>query len=435
MTELSPDYFNRPLAEVDPEIAEVLRGELDREQRTLEMIASENFVPRAVLECQGSVLTNKYAEGYPGRRYYGGCEWVDVSEQLAIDRATALFGAEHANVQPHSGSQANAAVYHALLQPGETIMGLSLAHGGHLTHGMKINVSGRLYDIAPYEVDRDSGLIDMEEVARIARERRPKLLLAGWSAYPRKLDFARFREIADEVGALLMVDMAHFAGLVAAGLHPSPIELGADVVTTTTHKTLGGPRAGVILCKEQYAKKIDSAVFPGQQGGPLEHVIAAKAVAFKIAASELFAERQRRTVDGARALARELLSSSPPAHGVNVLTGGTDVHLILVDLRETEPALTGRQAEDRLHEIQITVNRNAVPFDPRPPMEASGLRIGTPALATRGLQQEDFTEVGKILAAALTPEYESRAGELAERVGAIVERYPLYESLAAPATV
>ena len=435
MTELSPDYFNRPLAEVDPEIAEVLRGELDREQRTLEMIASENFVPRAVLECQGSVLTNKYAEGYPGRRYYGGCEWVDVSEQLAIDRATALFGAEHANVQPHSGSQANAAVYHALLQPGETIMGLSLAHGGHLTHGMKINVSGRLYDIAPYEVDRDSGLIDMEEVARIARERRPKLLLAGWSAYPRQLDFARFREIADEVGALLMVDMAHFAGLVAAGLHSSPIELGADVVTTTTHKTLGGPRAGVILCKEQYAKKIDSAVFPGQQGGPLEHVIAAKAVAFKIAASELFAERQRRTVDGARALARELLSSSPPAHGVNVLTGGTDVHLILVDLRETEPALTGRQAEDRLHEIQITVNRNAVPFDPRPPMEASGLRIGTPALATRGLQQEDFTEVGKILAAALTPEYESRAGELAERVGAIVERYPLYESLAAPATV
>ncbi len=435
MNELSPDYFNRPLAEVDPEIAEVLRGELDREQRTLEMIASENFVPRAVLECQGSVLTNKYAEGYPGRRYYGGCEWVDVSEQLAIDRATALFGAEHANVQPHSGSQANAAVYHALLQPGETIMGLSLAHGGHLTHGMKINVSGRLYDIAPYEVDRDSGLIDMEEVARIARERRPKLLLAGWSAYPRQLDFARFREIADEVGALLMVDMAHFAGLVAAGLHPSPIELGADVVTTTTHKTLGGPRAGVILCKEQYAKKIDSAVFPGQQGGPLEHVIAAKAVAFKIAASELFAERQRRTVDGARALARELLSSSPPAHGVNVLTGGTDVHLILVDLRETEPALTGRQAEDRLHEIQITVNRNAVPFDPRPPMEASGLRIGTPALATRGLQQEDFTEVGKILAAALTPEYESRAGELAERVGAIVERYPLYESLAAPATV
>jgi glycine hydroxymethyltransferase len=428
MSELSPDYFNRPLADVDPEIAAVLRGELEREQRTLEMIASENFVPRAVLECQGSVLTNKYAEGYPGRRYYGGCEWVDISEQLAIDRAKALFGAEHANVQPHAGAQANTAVYHALLQPGDTIMGLSLAHGGHLSHGMSINVSGRLYDIAPYEVDRESSLIDMDEVARIARERRPKLLLAGWSAYPRQLDFARFREIADEVGALLMVDMAHFAGLVAAGLHPNPIDFGADVVTTTTHKTLGGPRAGVILCKEEYAKKIDSAVFPGQQGGPLEHAIAAKAVAFRIAASELFAERQRRTVEGARALARELLGAG---HGVNVLTGGTDVHLILVDLRDTKPALTGRQGEDRLHEIDITVNRNAVPFDPRPPIEASGLRIGTPALATRGLQPDDFTEVGRILAAALTPEYESRAGELTERVDSIVERYPLYESISA----
>ena len=432
MSELSPDYFNRPLAEVDPEVADALNGELEREQGTLEMIASENFVPRAVLECQGSVLTNKYAEGYPGRRYYGGCEWVDVSEQLAIDRAKALFGAEHANVQPHSGSQANASVYHALLAPGDTIMGLSLAHGGHLSHGMKANVSGRLYEIAAYEVDRETSLIDMDEVARIARERRPKLLLAGWSAYPRQLDFARFREIADEVGALLMVDMAHFAGLVAAGLHPNPIDYGADVVTTTTHKTLGGPRAGVILCKQEYAKKIDSAVFPGQQGGPLEHVIAAKAVALKIAASELFAERQRRTVDGARALAQALLGAG---HGINVLTGGTDVHLILVDLREAQPELTGKQAEDRLHEIQITVNRNAVPFDPRPPMEASGLRIGTPALATRGLQHEDFEEVGRILAVALTPEYESRAGELAERVAAIVERYPLYEHLAPTAQI
>jgi glycine hydroxymethyltransferase len=432
VSELSPDYFNRPLAEVDPEVADALRGELEREQRTLEMIASENFVPRAVLECQGSVMTNKYAEGYPGRRYYGGCEWVDVSEQLAIDRAKQLFGAEHANVQPHSGSQANAAVYHALLEPGETIMGLSLAHGGHLTHGMRLNVSGRLYEIAAYEVDRETSLIDMDEVARIARERRPKLLLAGWSAYPRQLDFAAFREIADEVGALLMVDMAHFAGLVAAGLHPNPLDFGADVVTTTTHKTLGGPRAGVILSKEEFAKKIDSAVFPGQQGGPLEHVIAAKAVAFKIASSELFAERQRRTVEGARALASELLKAG---HGVNVLTGGTDVHLVLVDLRESEPTLTGKQAEDRLHEIQITVNRNAVPFDPRPPMEASGLRIGTPALATRGLQEEDFSEVGQILAVALTPEYESRVAELAERVAAIVDRHPLYESLASPAVV
>ncbi len=430
MPELSPDYFNRPLAEVDPEVAEALRGELERQQSTLEMIASENFVPRAVLECQGSVLTNKYAEGYPGRRYYGGCEWVDVSEQLAIDRAKALFGAEHANVQPHSGAQANTAVYHALLQPGDTIMGLSLAHGGHLTHGMKINVSGRLYDIAAYEVDRESGWIDMDEVARIARERRPKLLLAGWSAYPRQLDFPRFREIAREVGALLMVDMAHFAGLVAAGLHPNPVELGADVVTTTTHKTIGGPRAGLILCREEYAKKIDSAVFPGQQGGPLEHVIAAKAVALKIAKSELFRERQRRTLEGARALSEQLLRAG---HGVNVLTGGTDVHLVLTDLREVRPELSGRQAEDRLHDIGITVNRNAVPFDPRPPMEASGLRIGTPALATRGLQREDFEEVGEIIALALTPGFDERTAELAERVRAIVERYPLYEGLGARA--
>jgi len=432
--ELIPDYFDRPLEEVDPEVAEAVRGELERQQSTLEMIASENFAPRAVLECQGSVLTNKYAEGYPTRRYYGGCEWVDVSEQLAIDRAKALFCAEHANVQPHSGAQANTAVYHALLAPGETIMGLSLAHGGHLTHGMKVNVSGRLYEIAPYEVDRESGLIDMDEVARIARERRPKLLLAGWSAYPRRLDFARFREIADEVGALLMVDMAHFAGLVAAGLHPNPVEYGADVVTTTTHKTLGGPRAGIILCKQEHARKIDSAVFPGQQGGPLEHVIAAKAVALKIAKSELFRERQRRTVAGAQVLAEKLLSAGgedPASGALKVLTGGTDVHLVLVDLRELKPELNGRQAEDRLHEIGITVNRNAVPFDPRPPMEASGLRIGTPALATRGLQREDFADVGEILASALLAgDFPSAAPALSERVQAIVARYPLYERLA-----
>jgi glycine hydroxymethyltransferase len=426
----STDHLNRPLTEVDPEIADVLAGELGRERRTLELIASENFAPRAVLECQGSVLTNKYAEGYPGRRYYGGCEWVDISEQLAIDRAKELFGAEHANVQPHSGAQANAAAYHALLQPGDTIMGLSLAHGGHLTHGMKVNVSGRLYDIAAYEVDRESSLIDMDALAALARERRPKLLLAGWSAYSRQLDFARFREIADEVGAYLMVDMAHFAGLVAAGLHPNPLRSGADVVTTTTHKTLGGPRAGAILCKEELAKKIDSAVFPGQQGGPLEHVIAAKAVAFKLAKDESFAERQRCTIDGAQALAAQLLGAG---HGVSVLTGGTDVHLILVDLRDSE--LSGKAAEDRLAEIDITVNRNAVPFDPRPPIEASGLRIGTPALATRGLAREDFDEVGRILAAALTPEYAARADELRERVNAVVERYPLYEELSAPAPV
>jgi glycine hydroxymethyltransferase len=388
------------------------------------------------------VLTNKYAEGYPGRRYYGGCEWVDVSEQLAIDRACALFGSEHANVQPHSGAQANTAVYHALLAPGEKIMGLSLAHGGHLTHGMRINVSGRLYEIVAYEVDRESSLIDMDEVARIAREHRPKLLLAGWSAYPRRLDFARFREIADEVGALLMVDMAHFAGLVAAGLHPNPVQY-ADVVTTTTHKTLGGPRAGIILCRSEHAKKIDSAVFPGQQGGPLEHVIAAKAVALRIAASELFAERQRRTVTGAQILAEQLLGAgaggdSGDGAGLNVLTGGTDVHLVLCDLRELRPELTGRQAEDRLHEIGITVNRNAVPFDPRPPMEASGLRIGTPALATRGLQREDFAEVGQIIAQALLAppsDFAALDPDLAERVQAIVARYPLYESLASAATV
>jgi glycine hydroxymethyltransferase len=423
MTELASDYFNRPLSDVDPEIAEVLRLELDRQQRTLEMIASENFVPQAVLDCQGSVLTNKYAEGYPGRRYYGGCEHVDVAEQLAIDRAKALFGAEHANVQPHAGAQANAAVYHALLAPGDTIMGLSLPHGGHLTHGMKLNVSGRLYDVAPYEVDRETSLIDMDEVARIARERRPKLLLAGWSAYPRQLDFPRFREIADDVGALLMVDMAHFAGLVAAGLHPNPVP-HADVVTTTIHKTIGGGRGGMILCTSEHQKKIDSAVFPGQQGGPLEHVIAGKAVALKIAGSELFRERQQRTLDGARALADALLRAG---HGVKVLTGGTDVHLVLADLRDSD--LTGQDAEDRLHDIDITVNRNAVPFDPRPPAVSSGLRIGSPALATRGLQIDDFVEVGDIMATALTPAFDARRTELADRVAEIVERFPLYEHL------
>jgi glycine hydroxymethyltransferase len=429
MSDLQPDYFERPLADVDPEVAEAIGRELERQQRTLEMIAAENFVPEAVLECQGSVLTNKYAEGYPGKRYYGGCEHVDVIEQLAIDRAKELFGAEHANVQPHAGAQANASVYHALLQPGDTIMGLALPHGGHLSHGMKINVSGRLYDIAPYEVSPDTYRIDMDEVARIARERRPKLLLAGWSAYPRVLDFPRFREIADEVGALLMVDMAHFAGLVAADIHPNPVPY-ADVVTTTVHKTLGGARGGLILCREEYRKKIDSAVFPGQQGGPLEHVIAGKAVALKIAMSAQFRERQERTVAGAKAVAGELLEAGS---GVNVLTGGTDVHLVLIDLRESE--LDGMQAEDRLHEIGITVNRNAVPFDPRPPAVSSGLRVGTPALATRGVQVEDFTEIGRIIATALQPGFEDAKAELAERVTAIADRYPLYAHLSAAAAV
>jgi glycine hydroxymethyltransferase len=423
------DLFNSPLADVDPEVADAIGRELERQQRTLEMIASENFVPLSVLECQGSVLTNKYAEGYPGRRYYGGCEHVDVIEQLAIDRAKALFGADHANVQPHSGAQANAAVYHALLDPGDTIMGLALPHGGHLTHGMKLNVSGKLYDIAPYEVSPETYLIDMDEVARIARERKPKMIVAGWSAYPRRLDFPRFREIADEVGALLMVDMAHFAGLVAADLHPSPVP-HADVVTTTIHKTIGGGRGGMILCREEYTKKINSAVFPGQQGGPLEHVIAGKAVALKIAATDAFRERQQRTIDGAKAVAEELLEAGS---GVNVLTGGTDVHLVLVDLRDSD--LDGQQAEDRLHSIGITVNRNAVPFDPRPPMVTSGLRVGAPALATRGVQVDDFHEIGRIIATALTPGFDAARDDLADRVTAIADRYPLYAQLSKAAAV
>ena len=390
------------------------------------MIASENFVPEAILECQGSVLTNKYAEGYPGKRYYGGCEFVDVAEQLGIDRAKELFGAEHANLQPHSGASANSAVYHALLQPGDTLMGLALAHGGHLSHGMKINMSGRLYDIAAYEVSPEDYLIDMDAVAELARERQPKMIIAGWSAYPRYLDFERFREIADEVGALLLVDMAHFAGLVAGGVHPSPVPY-ADVVTTTVHKTLGGSRGGMILCRQEHAKAIDSGVFPGQQGGPLMHVIAGKAVALGIAQSEEFRERQVRTVEGARAVAASILESAAAQEGVTVLTGGTDVHLVLVDLRDSQ--IDGQQAEDRLHEVGITVNRNAVPFDPRPPMVTSGLRIGASALATRGLQVDDFAEVGQIIAIALTDEFESRRPELAERVTVLANRYPLYEHL------
>jgi glycine hydroxymethyltransferase len=412
------------LATVDPDIAAAVANEVRRQQSTLEMIASENFVPTAVLEAQGSVLTNKYAEGYPGRRYYGGCEFVDVAEQLAIDRARELFGAEHANVQPHSGAQANTAVYFALLGHGDTILGLDLAHGGHLTHGMRLNYSGKVLEVVPYHVRPDDGLVDMDEVAALAVEHRPKMIVAGWSAYPRQLDFPAFREIADSVGALLMVDMAHFAGLVAAGLHPSPVP-SADIVTTTTHKTLCGPRGGLILCREEYAKKINSAVFPGMQGGPLEHVIAAKAVALKIAGSAEFAERQARTIDGARAIAARLLEDDCVKAGVKVLTGGTDVHLVLVDLVDSE--ITGRDAEDRLHDIGITVNRNAVPNDPRPPMVTSGLRIGTPALATRGFQADDFAEVADILALALQPSYDAPA--LTARVDRLAEKHPLYPDL------
>ncbi|MEY9847023.1 serine hydroxymethyltransferase [Streptacidiphilus sp. MAP5-3] len=419
--------LNQSLHSLDPEVAAAVDAELHRQQSTLEMIASENFAPVAVLEAQGSVLTNKYAEGYPGRRYYGGCEHVDVVEQLAIDRIKALFGAEHANVQPHSGAQANAAAMFALIKPGDTILGLDLAHGGHLTHGMKINFSGKLYNVVAYHVDAETSLVDMAEVERLAKEHRPKLIIAGWSAYPRQLDFAEFRRIADEVGALLMVDMAHFAGLVAAGLHPSPVPY-ADVVTTTTHKTLGGPRGGVILCKEQYAKKINSAVFPGQQGGPLEHVIAAKAVSFKVAASEEFKDRQRRTLEGAKILAERLTQPDAVEAGVSVLSGGTDVHLVLVDLRKSE--LDGQQAEDRLHAVGITVNRNAVPFDPRPPMVTSGLRIGAPALATRGFKAEDFREVADIIAEALKPSFDdAKAAELSARVSALAAKHPLYPDL------
>ncbi|MBM6590972.1 serine hydroxymethyltransferase [Brevibacterium sp. RIT803] len=412
------------LADIDPQIAEVLDQELGRQRSTLEMIASENFVPRAVLQAQGSVLTNKYAEGYPGKRYYGGCEYVDVAETLAIDRAKSLFGAEYANVQSHSGASANAAVMHALARHGDKMLGLSLAHGGHLTHGMKINFSGRLYDVASYEVDPDTYRIDMDKVRERALEHRPEVIVAGWSAYPRQLDFQAFRDIADEVGAKLWVDMAHFAGLVAAGLHPNPVPF-ADVVSSTVHKTIGGPRSGFILGKEEYAKKLNSAVFPGQQGGPLMHVIAAKAVAFKLAASEEFKARQERTVRGAQILAQRLLADDVAKAGATVLTGGTDVHLVLVDLRNS--ALDGQQAEDLLHEVGITVNRNAVPFDPRPPMVTSGLRIGTPALATRGFGDAEFTEVADVIAEALKPG--ANVDALSARVKKLSDNFPLYEDL------
>ena len=425
MTELPESFQTASLTEVDPAIAAVLDAELRRQQSTLEMIASENFVPQAVLEAVGSVLTNKYAEGYPGKRYYGGCEEVDVAEQLAIDRAKELFGAEHANVQPHAGAQANNAAYMALIEPGDTIMGMALDHGGHLTHGMKLNVSGKLYEIVAYHVRREDLRVDMEEVERLAHEHRPKLIVAGWSAYSRQLDFAAFRKIADSVGAKLMVDMAHFAGLVAAGEHPNPVP-HADVVTTTIHKTLCGPRSGMILAREEHAKAVDKAVFPGQQGGPLMHTIAAKAVAMRIAATEPFRARQRQTIANAQALASNL-----EANGVPVLTGGTDVHLVLVDL--TPSGLDGKTAETRLEEVGITVNRNAIPFDERPPMNPSGLRIGTPALTTRGLVEDDLTEIATVIATALTGNFDAEKDALAERTRALMERYPLYPQLSAAA--
>lgn len=425
MSDRLPTSFNEPLSVVDPEIAAVLDQELSRQRHTLEMIASENFVSRAILEAQGSVLTNKYAEGYPGKRYYGGCEFVDIAENLAIERAKALFGAEYANVQPHSGASASAAVLHALAQPGDTILGLELAHGGHLTHGMKLNFSGKVYNATSYGVDPETMLIDMDTVRAKAHEVKPAVIIAGWSAYPRQLDFAAFRAIADEVGAKLWVDMAHFAGLVAAGLHPSPLP-HAHVVSSTVHKTLAGPRSGIILSNdESLFKKLNSAVFPGQQGGPLMHVIAAKATAFKVAAEPEFRDRQERTLRGASILAERLTADDARAAGVDVLTGGTDVHLALVDLR-TSP-LNGQEAEDILHEVGITVNRNSVPFDPRPPMVTSGVRIGTPALATRGFGDEEFTEVADIIAHALMPNPDVAAlrGRVAELTGA----FPLYPGL------
>ncbi|MEN9962720.1 MAG: hypothetical protein RIS66_1133 [Actinomycetota bacterium] len=388
--------FNLPLSESDPEIAAVLTAELNRQRNMLEMIASENFVSRGVLEAQGSVLTNKYAEGYPGKRYYGGCEAVDVAENLARDRAKELFGAEHANVQPHSGASANAAVLMALASPGDRILGLELAHGGHLTHGMRLNFSGV----------------------------KPQVLIAGWSAYSQHLDFAEFRKIADEVGAKLWVDMAHFSGLVAAGLHPNPVPF-ADVVSTTVHKTLGGPRSGLILCKAEYAKKIDSAVFPGQQGGPLMHVIAAKAVSFKAAMTEEFKDRQKRTLEGADIIAKRLMQADVVANGVQVLTGSTKVHLVLVDLRNAP--INGQETEDLLHEVGITVNRNSVPNDPRPAMVTSGVRIGTPALATRGFGAAEFAEVAEIIAGVLVPNPDIAA--LRARTTKLTEAFPLYSGL------
>lgn len=423
---MTDDIRNQSLSELDPEVAGAIAGELDRQRSTLEMIASENFVPRAVLQAQGSVFTNKYAEGYPGRRYYGGCENADIVEDLARNRAKEVFGAEFANVQPHAGAQANAAVLMALANPGDKIMGLSLAHGGHLTHGMHLNFSGKLYEVAAYEVDPETFRVDMDKVREQALAEKPQVLIAGWSAYPRQQDFEAFRSIADEVGAKLWVDMAHFAGLVAAGLHPSPVPY-ADVVSTTVHKTLGGPRSGMILAKQEYAKKLNSAVFPGQQGGPLMHAIAAKAVAMKIAATEEFKNRQERTLEGAKLIAERLVSADCKAAGVDVLTGGTDVHLVLVDLRNSQ--MDGQQAEDLLHEVGITVNRNAVPFDPRPPMVTSGLRIGTPALATRGFDTAGFAEVADIIGTALAQGTNANVAELRARVTKLAEQYPLYKGL------
>jgi len=415
-------YLSQDIGEVDPEVARLLRAELERQAETLEMIASENFTSHAVLQAVGSVLTNKYAEGLPHRRYYGGCEVVDQVEELAIERATEVFGCEHVNVQPHSGATANEAAYQAVLKPGDRVLAMALAHGGHLSHGLKVNFSGRLYEFHHYGVRRGDCRIDMDQVAQMARELRPKLIVAGASAYPRIIDFAAFRVIADEVGALFMVDMAHIAGLVAAGVHPSPVGL-ADIITTTLHKSLGGPRAGMIMCRADLASVVDRAVFPGLQGGPLMHVIAGKAVALGHALTDEFRERQGQVVVNTGVLADGLL-----AGGVALVTGGTDNHLVLVDLSGTE--LTGADAEVRLDRAGITVNKNGIPFDERPPTVTSGLRIGTPALTTRGLKEPEMAEIAQIIAAALGPEVsDAELGVLRERSRAISERFPLYPRL------
>jgi glycine hydroxymethyltransferase len=412
------------LTEIDPETADLLGRELERQRGQIELIASENFTWPSIFEAVGSVPTNKYAEGYPDRRYYGGCEVVDEIEQLAIDRAKELFGAEHANVQPHAGAQTNMAVYSAAMQPGETLLSLELSHGGHLTHGLKVNFSGRLYDIVHYGVDRDTSLVDYDEVLRIATASRPKLIVCGGSAYPRRVEADRFRAIADEVGALLLCDMAHFAGLVAAGLHPNPVPY-CDFVTSTTHKTLAGPRSGFILSKAEHAQAVDRAVFPGMQGGPLVHAIAAKATCFRIAASEPFREYQRQVRANADVLAETLQEG-----GLDVLTGGTDTHLLQIDLRRTD--WSGKDAEERLAEVKLTVNRNTVPFDERPPTVASGMRIGTPAATMRGFDEEDFREVGRIIVEALGPG--SDLATLAGRSEALCAKRPLYPGFRGYAT-
>jgi len=408
-----------PLAQVDLEIAQAIRRETERQEYNLELIASENFVSEAVLEAQGSVLTNKYAEGYPGRRYYGGCEYVDDVERIAIERARALFGAEAANVQPHSGSQANMAVYFSQLEPGDTILAMNLAHGGHLTHGSPVNFSGRFFKVVPYGVRESDGLIDLEQVATLAREHRPKMIVVGHSAYPRQIDFAAFRRIADEVGALLMADMAHFAGLVAADLHPSPVP-HCQFVTTTTHKTLRGPRGGMVLCGAAYEKALNSSVFPGNQGGPLMHVIAAKAVALREATTPEFRAYQAQILANARALAAGLMR-----RGFKLASGGTDNHLMLLDLRDTE--LTGKVAQETLDRAHITVNKNGVPFDPRPPFVTSGVRIGTPAVTTRGMKEAEMESVAELIARGLQAVGDDTAlAKLAADVRSLCERFPLY---------